>query len=615
MATLKSSITTTRPLRFANYRKSLMIAVNGSDRGLRWDGITAAAEQLGITAPTTAATIAKSGTGTIIGTYTAYVRYLDDESLVSDLSPISNTLTVANGTGTITAASNAAPIVITSTAHGLSTGNTVRIEDVTGNTAANGDWVVTNLTADTFSLQTSVGNGTYNAGGTWTRGAAQIDYTGIPVSPEARVTKRQIFRNTAGQTDVYYLDGTLSDNTTTVLTSTNTDTQLALLTELPIFFPDGTASASRHGVPPTGAIDVAYFQSRMFYLVIDASNNPLLYFSEVDLPESVQSTSYVVYQQGDPDDDAPIGFMPSHGSLYILHKRHAYEITFTTQPDIDLYSRLVSNRGCLAGRAWTVAEGMVFAMDTQGVYRFGSDSEGFGREIQDYFRNSTILFTEASKFFGSYEPLQKVVRFHVSFTGDTYPKRALCYSLITGLWWQEAYTLGFGGAVSVSLAGKLRLLLGATSGVMVMNDTYLDVATAITWSWVSRLFDLSETDGFADREFRVWYSPTTAAESITLTYTLNHDTAAQTIRASTTNLGDPVTLTDGSANVSIDVKAVRSTAMSALNIREPGFAAFRFNGRLNDRSQADRWVKFKLTGTNMQEAFTIHGYELVGVDP
>lgn len=70
--------------------------------------------------------------------------------------------------GTITAASNASPIVITSASHGLQTGNVITISSVGGNTAANGRWVVTRINANTFSLDGSVGNGSYTSGGTWT---------------------------------------------------------------------------------------------------------------------------------------------------------------------------------------------------------------------------------------------------------------------------------------------------------------------------------------------------------------------------------------------------------------------------------------------------------------
>lgn len=73
-----------------------------------------------------------------------------------------------NGTlKTVTNATNATPIVITtSAAHGYTTGNTVSVRSVGGNTAANGYWTVTVLTSTTFSLTGSVGNGAYTSGGT-----------------------------------------------------------------------------------------------------------------------------------------------------------------------------------------------------------------------------------------------------------------------------------------------------------------------------------------------------------------------------------------------------------------------------------------------------------------
>jgi hypothetical protein len=65
----------------------------------------------------------------------------------------------------ITGASNAAPIEISSAGHGLLTGAVVGIRYVTGNTAANGVWTITRTGADTFTLDTSTGNGAYAGAG------------------------------------------------------------------------------------------------------------------------------------------------------------------------------------------------------------------------------------------------------------------------------------------------------------------------------------------------------------------------------------------------------------------------------------------------------------------
>lgn len=70
-------------------------------------------------------------------------------------------------TAAVTGLSNASPIVATSVAHGLQTGNKVNLAGATGNTAANGNWVVTRTGADTFSLNGSAGNGPWISGGIW----------------------------------------------------------------------------------------------------------------------------------------------------------------------------------------------------------------------------------------------------------------------------------------------------------------------------------------------------------------------------------------------------------------------------------------------------------------
>ncbi len=80
---------------------------------------------------------------------------------------ISQKFTSTSSVGkTITNATNASPIQITtSAAHGFSTGQLVNIGAVTGNTAANGTWIVTVVNSTNFTLNGSAGNGPYGIGG------------------------------------------------------------------------------------------------------------------------------------------------------------------------------------------------------------------------------------------------------------------------------------------------------------------------------------------------------------------------------------------------------------------------------------------------------------------
>ena len=70
-------------------------------------------------------------------------------------------------TGSITGATNASPIVITSAAHGLNNGTRVTVTGVGGNTAANTSAQVASATTDTFAMSGVAGHGSYTSGGTW----------------------------------------------------------------------------------------------------------------------------------------------------------------------------------------------------------------------------------------------------------------------------------------------------------------------------------------------------------------------------------------------------------------------------------------------------------------
>ncbi len=87
---------------------------------------------------------------------------------------------------TINGATNASPIVVSTTAnHLFATGDTVLVSGVTGNTAANGEWTIIVLSSTTFSLTGSTGNGAYVAGGTAKDQSLTPQFT-IPSDGDAR---------------------------------------------------------------------------------------------------------------------------------------------------------------------------------------------------------------------------------------------------------------------------------------------------------------------------------------------------------------------------------------------------------------------------------------------
>src|SRR5207244_4090923 len=87
---------------------------------------------------------------------------------------LGQTGTVKSGTASITAASNATPIVVTAT-NTFSEGDVVTVSAVTGNTAANGVWRAVSVSGSGFTLDGSAGNAAYVSGGTASR--VNVQYT------------------------------------------------------------------------------------------------------------------------------------------------------------------------------------------------------------------------------------------------------------------------------------------------------------------------------------------------------------------------------------------------------------------------------------------------------
>lgn len=253
------------PNSFSESAEGLLLIADGVGSMLRWDGRSSFAEPAGVAGPTTAPVMAASLVGSIVGTYKAYVRYVDSYGNISNLSPVSAELAVNGTSGGVTGASNAVPIVITSAAHGLSNGATVKVQDIEGNEAANGTWTITVVDADSFSLDNSVGDGAYRGAGTWYRGVGLITYTAIEVPSDPTIVTRQILRNTDGQLRTFYIDVETTDLLVSTFTSTKTDDELIDSEPVPLLDDAGDDLAvARYTPPPNDRKAIANMLGRMF---------------------------------------------------------------------------------------------------------------------------------------------------------------------------------------------------------------------------------------------------------------------------------------------------------------------------------------------------------------
>lgn len=94
--------------------------------------------------------------------------------------------------GAVTNASNTTPITITFNVAGgagsLANGNSVIISGVQGNTAANGTWTIGNVTANSFTLNGSTGNGAFvPGGGAWNWATSEFGDDPIMLLPDGKL--------------------------------------------------------------------------------------------------------------------------------------------------------------------------------------------------------------------------------------------------------------------------------------------------------------------------------------------------------------------------------------------------------------------------------------------
>jgi hypothetical protein len=119
--------------------------------------------------------VMETGYGGTTGSGLAFTKIAGEVDTQTDLQATSNKTRqivdgsfpyhqTSGGDNAITAATNATPIVITST-NSYSNLDFVEIQGVRGNTAANGLYQISSVTGTAFALNGSVGNGAYTSGG------------------------------------------------------------------------------------------------------------------------------------------------------------------------------------------------------------------------------------------------------------------------------------------------------------------------------------------------------------------------------------------------------------------------------------------------------------------
>jgi hypothetical protein len=310
---------------------------------------------------------------------------------------------------TVSAATNAAPVAVTtSTAHGLYSGDTVSIDGVLGNTAANGVWkiIVTSTTA--FTLTGSTGNGAYTSGGYGYAFHNVIESDASPVSnaltpttfkAEANVVIPASLNGATTHLFVYRYGGVFVDPYPTarliakvsVAQDANSGadgfwtwnhTTRTLLDNVPDsqLFGVETLIAGK-GSPPVGAQALTQWQNRLWLAkgstlygswLLNESASAALYFNAVSDPADPNlGVKGGVWSVGGADNDTIMALVPLGAMLIILKQRSVWMLTGTDGSNFELSGHLVkAGVGCVAPRAWALVQNHLWFLSGDGVWEY-----------------------------------------------------------------------------------------------------------------------------------------------------------------------------------------------------------------------------------------------------
>lgn len=468
------------PMSYAETPDGSILIANGIDPVLVWDPRTRAAKVAGIAAPATKPTIAGVGTGTISGTYKAYVRYADDDGNVSNLSPISTSVTLA-GVNIVR---------YTHTADATPPANATKRQFLRTTAGEATTWYVDVETADLRS------SGPFDSlrGDTELSGQEAVpllDSEGkpfanthdVPMSHKCSLAAHhdRIF----AAAEVGYGDGHVDVTSgSTTVTGIGTDWKTSFATRF-LYVVGVTAGAEIASVNPANqtltlakpwAHATALFNS--YSIRPAAAERRLVYYTPAGEPFSWPPT----YALSLPDDgDEITALMVRSTYLFILKTRHIYRFTFGSDPATDGGLFLAVNRGCLNHRLYVVAEGNAYMLDNLGIHAYdgGNDPQPISDNIQSLFRSTDEdqalrLNWDADPLYwhATHSPTHNVVRFFVAMTGSDYPRHAIAYNYRMQRWWVEEYPFPVMGTALGRVHGELRAFCGTEHRTVIALDSH-----------------------------------------------------------------------------------------------------------------------------------------------
>lgn len=471
-------------LTFAAVSSGRLFAASGLGPLLRWDGLSSQFVQSGVPAPPFPVVLGQSGVGTISGTYTAYVRFLDADGNVSSLSPISNTLVVNN-----------VQAVLYGNVIGTSDARVVR-KQILRNTS--GQATVYYVDVDT----TNVAGANFSSTNTDSQLAANEPVALFDELGQSLANRFGVARNdkplVVHHLGRLFLAGEAPYSTGHIEITNNSNLVVGVGTRWTsslvgrVLYPRASAGsaqiASVDAVNQSLTLTAVWTGNTAKFSEYTIRQPPaernILYWSEAGLPDAWSATSGV--EVGDVGE--PItGIIPASSFLYIFQRRSAWRFTYQRDPARDAAVFRAFRRGILNQRVWAQQADRTFAMDEAGIYLFDNSEQvqDISAPIRDVFWSEDspwrINWSSSQWFHCLHDQPKSIVRWFVCLGYNGLPRHALVFNYLLQQWWVEEYPWPI-GASDVAYAGHPFPVVAASAFRLMSFNGTLDGVSAGTGS-------------------------------------------------------------------------------------------------------------------------------------
>ncbi len=344
-----------------------------------------------------------------------------------------------------------------------------------------------------------------------TLSADQLLLTNIPISPDAFVNCRRIFRTVAGGS-IFFEARDIDDNFATTIEDNTPDAGLALLPEDPdLGNPPGT-------VPATGLSLIVAWKDRLWARSSSPFEGDRLRYSDINRPYAWPPFNEYLASPVGEDDNGITGFLPRRDELGVCKRRRIMKVVgkdFDPDEGDGEVVLVVEGVGCVAPFSCTVIRDIGYFLGLDGVYTLGADGiTCISKDLTDPWFLSDTYFNR--KFFytalGLYNPVTDTYDLFLpslsvsgpAADGSVILDRWVSYDIRRKQWLgihrTSRWTSITATAMLRDVKDQLQPTLGTAEGYLVTpnNTGASDVQnashSAIAIDWITKYFSGNEPD-------------------------------------------------------------------------------------------------------------------------